>query len=99
MARFETNDLDDLHDELLELDEEIPFFILFSESFMLSHTRFSSIAAFLEAGGFHAKTDEEFDAIPDADLDAYVEKESDFSSWEEMLGEAVEEYQRGQLGI
>lgn len=108
MATFKFNGIDDLERELRNLQhnaqrmsgsQQVSFDKLFTRSFMLKYTRYSSIDALLEAGGFHAKTDEEFGAIPQKELDAHIKKTTKFRSWEEMLGEATDQYVLNQLGL
>ena len=79
--------------------QEVSFDKLFTKPFMVKYTRYSSIDALLEAGGFHARTNEEFDAIPEKELDAHIRKTTKFKSWEDMLGEATEQYVLKQLGF
>lgn len=108
MAGFKNSGLDKLQRDLkrmqqnakkLDGKQQIPFDNLFTRSFMQKHTRYSSIDALLDAGGFHARNNAEFDAIPEKDLDAHIRKTTKFKSWEDMLGEATEEYVRKQLGF
>lgn len=101
MAVFKVDGLDDLQHELQQLEQnvqeltdgqDISFAELFTKSFMRKYTRFSSIDDLLDAGGFHAETNEEFDAIPETELDMYIANTTEFDSWEDMLNKAVEEY-------
>lgn len=66
---------------------------------MRKHTPFRSLDALLEAGGFHAADNDEFDTIPRNELDTHIAKVTTFNSWEDMLGEATEEYVMKQLGF
>ena len=108
MAGFKVDGLDDLERDLRNLQrnaqrmsgkQQVSFDKLFTRSFMRKYTRYSSIDALLEAGGFSVKTDKEFDAIPQKELDAHIAKTTDFGSWDEMLGEATEQYVLNQLGF
>lgn len=108
MAGFEISGLDELQQELEhmrqaveDLGEErsVSFEELFTEEFMEENTDFTSIDDLLEAGGFHAETNEDFEAIPEDALDAHVAKTTRFDSWEDMLGEATEQYLISQLGF
>lgn len=78
---------------------EVPFDELFTDSFMHKHTPYSSIDEFLTAGGFNAQTSEEFEKIPDEELNQFVSKVTSFSTWEEMLDEATSEYVLSKLGF
>lgn len=108
MAKVKVKGLDDLQKDLNRMQQnakklngkqKVSFDKLFTRSFMLKYTRYSSIDALLEAGGFHAGTTEEFDAIPEKELDAHIRKTTKFKSWEEMLGEATDQYVTSQLGF
>lgn len=108
MAGFEFTGLDDLQQDLEQMQQaiedlgeerEVSFEELFTEEFMEENTDFSSIDDLLEAGGFHADTNEEFEAIPEDELDAHVAKTTRFETWEEMLSEATEQYISEQLGF
>lgn len=78
---------------------EVPFDELFTDSFMNKHTPYSSIDEFLTAGEFNAQTSEEFEKIPDKELDQFVSKVTSFNTWEEMLDEATSEYVLNKLGF
>lgn len=53
----------------------------------------------LEAGGFHAETTEEFQAIPEAPFDKHIASTTKFESWEKMLEEATGQYVSRKLGF
>ena len=100
--------LDKLQKELKKMERnakklngthQIPLNELFTSSFMRKHTKFSSIDAFFKASGFKADTQEDFEAIPDSELDKFVAKNTKFRTWEDMLGEAGSEYALKKLGF
>lgn len=108
MAKTRIDGLDQLQRDLKKLDRNakklsgkhsVPLDELFTASFMRKYTKFRSIDALLEAGGFHASTDKEFDAIPQTELDAHIAKTTKFRNWDAMLDEAVDEYVSAQLGF
>lgn len=108
MAGFEFSGLDELQHELErmqqaveDLGEErcVSFEELFTEEFMEENTDFSSIDDLLEAGGFHADTNEEFEAIPEDELDEHIARTTKFETWEDMLSEATQQYLTDQLGF
>lgn len=99
---------DELEKELRRLERnakelsqttEVTFNELFTAAFMNKHTSYSSIDELLDAGGFDAKTSEEFEKIPEEALDQFVSKVTSFSTWEEMLSEATSEYAARKLGF
>ena len=105
---FKMDGFDELQKELKRLSESakeldgeqsVTFGELFTQSFMSEHTTFGSFENLLSAGNFKAETDDEFDAIPESELDSHVSKTTNFSDWEDMLGTAVEEYTLKKLGL
>lgn len=72
---------------------------LFTRSFMKEYTNFTDFNEFLVAGNFIVNSQEDFDAIPDDELDLHVGKTTKFSSWQDMLDKAGEEYILNELGF
>lgn len=83
----------------LEGTHTVNFSEIFTSSFMSQHTNFSTFDEFLNAGKFIVDSSEDFEAIPDEDMDAHVIKSSKFSSWEEMLETATNKYIAKKLGL
>ncbi|MBW9157236.1 hypothetical protein [Clostridium tagluense] len=105
---FETKGFDELEKQFTQMQqgakeltdtESVSFEDLFPSSFMEEHTNFLSFNKFLEAGKFIVNSQEDFEAIPDSELDSHVSKSTKFSSWEDMLGEATEEFTLDKLGL
>ncbi|TGE33466.1 hypothetical protein E4K68_08150 [Desulfosporosinus sp. Sb-LF] len=65
---------------------------------MQRYTQFESIEELLSSGGFEVNSEEDYEAIPDEDIDIHVAKTTNFSSWKEMLTDAVEAYTIKQSG-
>ena len=63
---------------------------LFPGEFMKQYTEFESIQELLSSGGFFINSEEDYEAIPDQDIDAYIQKTTKFGSWREMLINALE---------
>ncbi len=108
MSGFKFDGFDDLQKELermqkaaeeLDGDHEVPFSELFTEPFMRKYTSFASFDDLLKAGGFHAETTEEFEAIPDELFDAHIAATTQFASWEDMLERATTDYVSRKLGF
>lgn len=108
MSGFKITGLDELQKQLKQMErgakelegtKEVPFSDLFTKSFMRKYTPFSTFDELLEAGGFHADTTEEFEAIPDAPFDAHIAATTRFKSWEEMIRAAQEQYITRKLGF
>lgn len=83
----------------LDGSHEVSFDKLFTTAFMRKYTRYSSLDALLEAGGFQAKNSKEFEAIPEKELDAHIKSCTKFNTWDAMLEEATEQYIINQLGF
>lgn len=83
----------------LEKNNQIPFSDLFTHSFMLKHTNFSSFDELLEAGNFIVNSQEDFEAIPNAEFDVHISANTSFKKWEDMLSKATEIYITKKLGL
>ncbi|WP_218915171.1 hypothetical protein [Caldanaerobius polysaccharolyticus] len=83
----------------LEKTKTVSFNELFTSSFMNKYTNFSTIDEFFEAGKFVINSQEDFEAIPDKELDAHVKNSTVFSSWNDMLSKATEIYISKNLGF
>ena len=85
------NKLDGTHD--VSYDE------LFNSSFMGRYSQYSTIDEFFDAGGFEFETEEDFEKIPEEQLNAHVLGSTNFSCWKEMLTKAGEDWLRIELGF
>ena len=73
----------------LELDQ------LFPPNFMSGNTEYATFSDFMTAGGYDAKTQEEFDALPpDDEFEKHIQVHTDFDSWEEMQHSATALFNR-----
>ena len=108
MSGFQFSGLDELQKDLSEMarraeeldgTHEVPLNDLFPQTFMQKHSRFSSFNQFLDASPFTVETSEDFDAIPDVEMDTYVSSVTDFDSWKDMLSEATQEYVSRKMGF
>lgn len=108
MFKMEINGLKEFQKKLNQMEKaakdldgthSVSFSELFSASFMAKHTDFKTFEDFMEAGGFHAETTAEFEAITDEPFDSHVATTTKFSSWEEMLKAATSEYVKKKLGF
>ena len=84
----------DLQNQVEELPKEqsVTFEELFHQSFMKAHTKFSTFDELLLAGNYVIHSQEDFDAIPQSELDAFISKNTTFDSWDDMLSTAGTEY-------
>jgi hypothetical protein len=84
-----------------ELDgpHSIPLTELLTANFISKHTRFSDANEMFSACGFKYETQEDFEAIPEAEFDKFIQTESTFATWHEMLGAAYQEQVKKKLGL
>ncbi|WP_418871454.1 hypothetical protein [Selenomonas bovis] len=79
------------------LPQAVDFSELFDRSFMRRFTHCRSFERFLAGGRFRVRSQAEFEALPEEEMDAYVRRATRFSSWKEMLDTATDLYARRQL--
>lgn len=72
---------------------------LLTPEFVARNTRFADADALFNAGGFSTSSQEEFEAIPEETLDAFIRTESPFYSWQDMLSAAGGEWAARKLGL
>jgi hypothetical protein len=91
----------DIAERARKLDgtRSVPVTELLTPNFVSQHTRFNTAEELFAASGFEAETADDFKSIPDADRDAHIRSASDFPDWETMLGTAVKEWTKHQLGL
>jgi curved DNA-binding protein CbpA len=65
---------------------------LFSPDFMKSYTDFDSIDDLFDASGYTIKTNEDIEAVPQEQWDAFIYKHTKFTSWHQMKEFAFDEY-------
>lgn len=93
-----TDEFNDLQDTLEELGreadaldgEEVPLLDLFDRSFMTNHTEFDTIEGFFTASPIDL--DDESDVLESEDFKHFVEKNTLFPNFDEMLEEAGREW-------
>ena len=81
------------------LSGPVAFEDLFPPEFMRRYTDFKTIDEMADASGWKVESTEDFEAIPDAEWDAFVKARTRFEDWEEMQGKAAEEYATRRLGF
>lgn len=85
----------------LEHGKDIPIEDLFTLEFMKRHTKSRNFREFLAESGLtnpeEPITKEVFEAIPGKKWDEYISKNTYFSSWNDMLRKAIEEYIKSNL--
>lgn len=83
--------------ESLQGTHEVTFEELFTNELMQSKTHFKDIEFFLKSLG--VKSNEEFNNLPQEELNAFVNKNTDFSNWNEMLQYAKIDYINRKTGM
>jgi hypothetical protein len=77
----------------------VAFDHLFPPEFMRRYTDFPTIQAMADASGFKIESQEDFEAIPDVEWDAFVRSRTRFQTWQDMQSKAGEEYVVRRLKI
>lgn len=61
---------------------------ILNDSFIQSNTPFNDLNELFEKGGFKFETLEEFEAIPDEELNTFIASISEYSTFQDMIGAA-----------
>lgn len=95
------DDFEDFKKNMAKSDEEhaVPLNELLTNEFIHENTKFDTVYDFFENSGFSIATEEEFAAIPENEMDDFVANNSNFDTWDEMLGSASQEYIFKKLGF
>lgn len=108
MFEFKIEGIDGVQRSLEELAErasriggsqEVPLGELLAPGFLSKYSRFLSVDELLEASGFKADTAEEFAKIPEEELDLFIERNTTFATWDEMLSAAGTEWAQKKLEL
>ena len=85
--------------EGLDGQNSVPMDEVFTANFMKTYSSFESLEDFLIDGGLVTGkvTQESFDAIPIDSLNLWVQKETSFQTWAEMLSQATQEWLHSQV--
>lgn len=81
----------------LEGTNNVPLGELLTDSFLAKHTKFDNFSAFESSQIFNKY--ESFEAIPDSEFDVFINENSNFENWDEMLSKATSEYVTRKLGF
>ena len=92
--------LNDLQRKAKAINQQsVPVSEILTPAFLLRHTPFGSADEMYQASGFKIETPEDFEAIPDEELDAFIRSISSFTDWNAMLNEAGKEWATKKLGL
>ncbi|MBP1505794.1 hypothetical protein J8Z68_13270 [Acinetobacter nosocomialis] len=93
------NNLKKLSENVKKLDgeQQVSLGTLFNEGFLQANTDFESIDDLFEKAGYNVENEEDFAAIPQEDIDAFIRENTKFESFTDMQQHAAAEYVRKQL--
>lgn len=81
----------------LSKTKSIPITELLTDSFLAKNTNFNDFVEFENSEIFTKYKDVE--DIPDIEMNEFIRNNSNFDSWEDILGTATEEYFAKKLGF
>lgn len=86
VIRKSGNGLEKLQQNLQKLQNttQVSWTTLFNPRFMQKHTDHQTMEDMFKASGYSIESKDDFLAIPDAEWNAFVQKTTRFTSWEEM---------------
>ncbi|QHI17222.1 hypothetical protein [Acinetobacter haemolyticus] len=76
---------------------EVSFGEIFNEGFIQANTDFESIDDLFMKAGFNVETKEDFENIPQEDIDSFVRDNTNFEDFNAMYKSATTEYVKKQL--
>lgn len=85
--------------EELNGEHQVSLDDLFSEEFMNNNTRYDSLDDFFDAAGFKIESQQDFDDLPEDELDAKVQELTKYQSWDDFKHEAIAHYTFSKLGF
>jgi len=85
--------------EALEGEHKVSLTELFPADFLRKYTDFESLQEMFEAGRFVVDSREDFENIPEDQLNRFIAKRTQFSSWKEMRGAAIRDWLNRKLGF
>ena len=92
-----TGGLDKLSKNMKTLSGEVKLSEWMNQKFISKYSNFNDIANLFEKSGFNIENKEDFEAIPDDQLNEFITNNTSFNSWEEMQKKAMEEYVKEKL--
>ena len=100
--------LDQLQRKLDELQRKVekvggvrsvPIDEFLTSTFLSRFTNFTSLEELFEKSGYTVVTQEDFDQIPQDEWDAFIARNTLFSSWQDILNHAAAERIKQQLDM
>lgn len=105
---FEMQGLKELQKKLKELEQgagavdgkhQVSLTELFHPEFISSCSKFSTVEELFDASGFKIESQEDFQAIPDAEWDAFIKSHTVYENWLEMQKIAAAQWTKRKLGL
>ncbi|ARG18847.1 hypothetical protein B7L44_14030 [Acinetobacter nosocomialis] len=81
----------------LDGEQKVSLGTLFNEGFLQANTDFESIDDLFEKAGYNVENEDDFAAIPQEGIDAFIRENTKFESFNAMHRQATTEYVRKQL--
>jgi hypothetical protein len=72
--------------------QNVPLSELLNDSFISNHSSFSNLGELMGESGFPIESQDDFEAIPEEQWDAFIKQNTSFENWKEMLNAAGEEW-------
>jgi hypothetical protein len=96
-VKSDLSGLKKLKENLEELSgtHQVPLSDVLTADFVSSHSPYADFDELLAAVGVTTK--EEFEALPDADFDAFLAANTEFESWLEMQKQGMAKYAKAKL--
>jgi hypothetical protein len=94
-------ELKDIGDRAQKLQEttDVPLSELLTAEFLKTCSRFSSLTEMFNASGFVITNADDFKAVPEEQWDEFIHQNTSFADWNELLGAAVKDWTKHQLGL
>lgn len=108
MFEFKIEGLDEVQRNLEKLSDsaskingvqEVPLTELLTPGFLAKYSRFLSVDEMFTASGFRVENSEDLEKISGIEWDHFIEGNTTFASWEEMLSAAGSEWAQVKLGL
>ena len=82
--------LEEMHRKAEELDggHSVPISELLTPEFLAGCSSFSTVEELFDASGFEVESPEDLEAIPDSDWEWFIQQNTSYTSWSEMLQNA-----------
>ncbi|MGD0292220.1 MAG: hypothetical protein ABSB30_00015 [Terracidiphilus sp.] len=83
----------------LQGSHEVPLTELLTPGFLAGCSIFLSPDELFAASGFKVESTEDFAAIPDNEWDDFIQKNTSYETWNDMLSAASTEWTKANLGF